>query len=155
MCSHLYQQQNKIINRPFKQGTNNKTMTKQIWGNLPVNDINQTIDFYNKLGFKVDENHFDGNHIASIAVGESKFVICFFPKAPFKVAINGEVADTAQGNEVIFTLSAESQAEVDEWAAKVKGIGGKVFAEPKAFQGMYGCGFADPDGHKFNVLFMG
>jgi predicted lactoylglutathione lyase len=130
-------------------------MTKQIWGNLPVNDVNKTIEFYTKLDFKVGENHFDGNHIASITVGDSNFVICFFPKAPFKAALNGEVADTAQGNEVIFTLSAESKAEVDEWAAKVKSIGGTVFSEPQALHGMYGCGFADVDGHKFNVLFMG
>lgn len=132
-----------------------KVMTKQIWGNLPVKDIKQTIEFYTKLGFKVEENHFDGNHIASIAVGESKFIICFFPNAALKVALNGEVSDTAHGNEVMFSLSAETKEEVDEWAANVKNIGGTVFSEPQAFQGMYGCGFSDPDGHKFNVLFMG
>lgn len=136
-------------------GLKTKTMTKQIWANLPVNDVNQTIDFYTKLDFKVGENHFNGDHIASITVGDSNFVICFFPKAPFKVALNGEVADTAQGNEVMFSLSAETKAEVDEWAVKVKNIGGTVFSEPQAFHGMYGCGFADVDGHKFNVLFMG
>jgi len=130
-------------------------MTKQIWGNLPVNNVNQTIEFYTKLGFNVDENHFNGDLIASITVGDSNFVICFFPKAPFKVALNGEVSDTAGGNEVMFSLSAETKTEVDEWAAKVKSIGGIVFSEPQAFHGMYGCGFADPDGHKFNVLFMG
>ena len=130
-------------------------MTKQIWGNLPVNNIDQTIEFYTKLDFKVTENHFDGNKIASITVGESNFVICFFPNAPFKVALNGEVADTAQGNETMFSLSAESKAEVDEWAVRVKNIGGIVFSEPQAFHGMYGCGFSDPDGHKFNILFLG
>jgi predicted lactoylglutathione lyase len=130
-------------------------MTKQIWATLPVSDINQTIEFYTKLGFKVGKNHFNGDDIASITVGESNFVICFFPKAALKRALNGEVADTANGNEVIFTLSAETKDEVDEWAAKVKSIGGTVFAEAGGSHGMYGCGFADTDGHKYNVLFMG
>lgn len=130
-------------------------MTKQIWATLPVNDVNKTIEFYNKLGFKVDENNFNGDHIASITVGESNFVICLFPKESLKVALNGEIIDTAQGNEVIFSLSAETKAEVDEWAAKVKSIGGTIFSEPQGFHGMYGCGFADVDGHKFNVLFRG
>jgi hypothetical protein len=48
---------------------------------------------------RTQEYLFLGDHIASISVGDSNFVICFFPKAPFKVALNGEVADTAQGNE--------------------------------------------------------
>ena len=33
--------------------------------------------------------------------------------------------------------------------------GGTVFAEPRESNGfMYGCGFCDPDGHRWNVLFM-
>ena len=32
---------------------------------------------------------------------------------------------------------------------------GTVFAEPKESNGfMYGCGICDPDGHRWNVLFM-
>ena len=51
----------------------------------------------------------------------------------------------------MFTISAETKEEVDNWAAKVKDAGGFVFSPPEAFQGIYGCAFADPDGHKFNI----
>ncbi len=72
----------------------------------------------------------------------------------FRKAINGDIADLKQGNEVMFTLSADSKEEVDEWAKAVKDAGGTIFSEPSELQqeGWYGCGFADLDGHKFNVF---
>jgi predicted lactoylglutathione lyase len=44
---------------------------------------------------------------------------------------------------------------VDELAETAKAAGGTVYAEPGENQGwMYGCGFSDPDGHRWNVLYM-
>jgi predicted lactoylglutathione lyase len=69
--------------------------------------------------------------------------------------MKGELADLSKGNEVIFSISAETEAEVDDWATKVKDAGGNVFSPPESIQGVYyGCAFADPDGHKFNILKM-
>lgn len=40
-------------------------------------------------------------------------------------------------------------------ATKAVKAGGKVFAEPGAKDGwMYGCGFSDLDGHRWNSLYM-
>jgi predicted lactoylglutathione lyase len=44
---------------------------------------------------------------------------------------------------------------VKEWSDKVKEAGGTIFNEPGRDESKYyGFAFADPDGHKFNVLLM-
>lgn len=54
----------------------------------------------------------------------------------------------------MFTLSADSKDEVNEWAKAVKDAGGTIFSEPAEIQkGWYGCGFADLDAHKWNVFY--
>jgi predicted lactoylglutathione lyase len=59
------------------------------------------------------------------------------------------------GNEIIFTLSAETEQEVQEWEDKVKTAGGSIVHKlGRDKTGHYGFAFADPDGHKFNVLLM-
>jgi predicted lactoylglutathione lyase len=61
----------------------------------------------------------------------------------------------AYENEVLFSISADSREEVEQLAEAVKAAGGQLFSAPKEIQGwMYGCGFSDPDGHKWNSLFM-
>jgi uncharacterized protein len=69
--------------------------------------------------------------------------------------MKGEITDSENSNEVIFTLSAESKAQVDNWAKEVKKAGGKIISKPEEFgEGYYGSVFADPDVHKFNVFYM-
>lgn len=132
--------------------------TKQIWANLSVKDVEQTRAFYKALGFKINGPH-NTKELASFLVGEDDFVVHFFAeeilKSPTR-GMNGEIADLKQGNEVIFTLSAESKEEVDEWAKEVEKAGGTVFIEPQTIMvKYYNCGFADLDGHKWNVFYNG
>lgn len=66
-----------------------------------------------------------------------------------------QFGDPNSSNEIIFTLSAESKNQVDEWALEVKKAGGTIVSEPESFgENYYGFVFADPDGHKFNVFYM-
>lgn len=97
--------------------------------------------------------------MASFLVGDDDFVIHFFLKERFESDIGKDAADLSVGNEVMFTLSAESKEEVDEWVEKVEEAGGKVPFDPKKSRnkfyeenGYYVCRFADPDGHLFNVF---
>lgn len=132
---------------------------KQIWANLAVKDIERTHKFYKKLGFKPNGAFSEENELCSFLVGQDNFVVHFFSKdsAQFRTSMGGEIADLSQGNEVIFSLSADSKKEVDQWAETVKKAGGSVFSKPqKIFQeGWYGYGFEDLDGHKWNVFYNG
>jgi uncharacterized protein len=126
--------------------------TKKIWSNLAVSDLERTTAFYTAIGFTPNHPN-NSEELTSFLVGDDHFIIHFFIEERLKKSINSEIADLSKGNEVVFTLSAESRYEVDEWAEEVKKVGGTVYAEPQAFDKGYTCGFSDPDGHKFNVLY--
>jgi predicted lactoylglutathione lyase len=69
--------------------------------------------------------------------------------------MKGPIIDTKTGNEIIFTLSADSKKEVDTWEKEVQQAGGTIVSRPEEFgEGYYGFVFADPDGHKFNIFHM-
>lgn len=126
--------------------------TAKIWANLGVENLDITTKFYSDLGFKPN-GHNTNKELRSFLFGDDNFIIHFFIKERFKWAVNDEVADLKLGNEIIFSLSAESKEEVDQWPIVVKKAGGKVFAEPQDYGKGYFFGFSDPDGHKFNVLY--
>ncbi len=126
--------------------------TRKIWANLAVEDLERTTKFYTELGFKPNGA---SKELTSVFVGEDDFVIHFFLKDILKSNVKGELADLNNGNEVIFTLSAESKEEVDNWEKEVKKAGGRVISNAEEFgKGYYGFVFSDPDGHKFNVFYM-
>jgi len=125
---------------------------KMIWSNLTVTDLDRTTKFYTALGFKSNGQSGD---LTSILFGEHNFVINFFLEEKLKANVEIEISEAHLANEVIFTLSAERKNEVDDWETAVLNAGGKIVSRPKAFgEGYYGCVFADPDGHKFNVFHM-
>ncbi|MDQ6471929.1 VOC family protein [Flavobacterium sp. LHD-80] len=125
--------------------------TKMIWANLVSHDLQKTIKFYSDLGFK--QNGKETEELVSFIYGENNFVINFFIPKRFDNALRGKSADTKTENEIIFSLSADSRENVDEWYKIVKNAGAKIFSEPENFQQGYTFGFTDPDGHKFNFLY--
>ena len=127
---------------------------EKIWANLTVEDIDRTTKFYTELGFKPNGN-FKSEELTSFLFGEDEFVIHFFLREVLKSNVKGEIADLKYGNEIIFTLSAGSKEEVDNWESEVKNAGGTIVSGAEEFgKGYYGFVFADPDGHKFNVFYM-
>lgn len=125
---------------------------KRIWANFGVEDLKRTTDFYTRLGFKPNGASAD---LTSFMFGDKDLIIHFFLKEVLKPAIKGEIIQPEQGNEIIFTLSADTKAEVDHWEKEVSEAGGTIVSRAEAFgPGYYGFVFADPDGHKFNVFYM-
>lgn len=123
-----------------------------MWSNLTVSDLDRTTKFYTELGFKSNGRSED---LTSFFFGEHSFVMHFFLEEKLKANVEIDISDAHLANEVIFTLSAESKDEVDAWEEAILNVGGKMISKPKAFgKGYYGCVFADPDGHKFNVFYM-
>jgi len=127
---------------------------KKIWANLTVKDARRTAAFYSRLGFETNVSDQMPNS-GSVTMGEHGFIINFFGREQMEYAMNGRAADLSQANEIIFSLSADTKEEVSEWARAVRDAGGTVVTEPgKDRADYYYCVFADPDGHKFNVLLM-
>jgi predicted lactoylglutathione lyase len=127
--------------------------TKKIWANFAVADLQRTTNFYTRLGFK--PNGSPNNELTSFLFGDDNFVIHFFIRDSLQKFLEADMADLTKGNEIIFTLAAQTKAEVDSWAQEVEQAGGTLVSNPEEFgPGYYGFIFADPDGHKFNVFFM-
>jgi len=130
-------------------------MTKELWINLPVKDVKKAKDFYTKIGFTLNEKYGNNDSSASFLIGTKNIIVMLFAEPVFKGFVRDEISDTSKGSEVLFSIDAESRAEVDEIAKKAEAAGGRVFAKPGENQGwMYGCGFCDPDGHRWNALYM-
>lgn len=125
---------------------------KKIWANFSVKDVERTRQFYTQLGFTPNNPHHYPK-LASFLFGDTDFVIHFFEQGSQIDEYLTPVSTTT--SEIIFTLSAQTEAEVKEWADKVKKAGGTVFHEAgRDENNYYGFAFADPDGHKFNILLM-
>ena len=131
-------------------------MTKEIWINLPVKDIAASKLFFKSIGFfRLHPAHEDNPEMGAIQAGDHNVMVMFFPRERFELFSKIKITDTTQSTEAMFSFSAETKAEVDEMAKNVKQAGGNVFAEPSEIEGwMYGCAFADLDGHRWNMLYM-
>jgi len=130
-------------------------MTKEIWINLPVKDINKSKEFFTKIGFSNNPGLGNSDVSTSFLIGSKKVIIMLFDESVFKNFTRNNIPDTKESTEVLFSFDAESREEVDELAKKVKEAGGTLYGEPGEIQGwMYGCGFCDLDGHRWNVLYM-
>ena len=130
-------------------------MAQDIWINLPVKDLARSTAFFTNIGFVRNPGPGSAEHSASFITGGKKVVLMLFDQEVFSGFTAHPVADTNKGTEVLFSLGADSRSQVDEIADRAKSAGGTVFAKPSESNGfMYGCGFCDPDGHRWNVLFM-
>ena len=111
--------------------------------------------FFIKLGFTINDRH-SAPHMVSLFVGNKKVVLNLFSEKMFQGFIGGQaISNTAQSNEVLFSIGAQSPAEVDAMAKKAVDAGGTLYGKPGYTDGwMYGCGFTDLDGHRWNILFM-
>lgn len=126
--------------------------SKKIWANFCVQDLARTTKFYQALGFTSNGS---SEQLTSFFFGEDHFIIHFFLKNVLETNTGLQVIDAKIGNEIIFTLSADTKKEVDQWETTVRNAGGTIISQPKEFgDGYYGFVFADPDGHKFNVFLM-
>jgi predicted lactoylglutathione lyase len=129
-------------------------MVKEIWINLPVKDVKRSKEFFTKMGFAFNP-HGETPNSACMLVGQKPVVVMLFEEPMFKGFIQGELADTGKGTEVLFSIDAESKEEVDEMARKAVEAGGFSSHKPGDMTDwMYGCLFTDPDGHRWNVLHM-
>jgi len=126
--------------------------TKKIWANFGVTDLERTTKFYKQLGFK---HNGASEQLTSFFFGQEKFIIHFFLKDVLEPAMKGAIISQSAGNEIIFTLSADTREEVDKWEIEIREAGGTIVSKPEEFgDNYYGFVFADPDGHRFNVFQM-
>ena len=127
-------------------------MITKIFVNLPVKDLNKTVEFFTKLGFKFNPQFTDENATCMI-VGKDIFVMLLVEKF-FKTFTKKEISDTTKNTEAIVALSTQSKEEVDRLIEKVVGAGGRESRDPQDHGWMYGRSFEDINGHLWEIFYM-
>lgn len=127
-------------------------MATEIFVNLPVKDLDRSIEFFTRLGYTFNPQ-FTDEKASCMIVSENIFVMLLVEEY-FSTFTNKAVADARQSTEAIICLSEESRERVDALVATAVAAGGAV---PRASQDhgfMYQHGFEDPDGHLWELVYM-
>jgi len=127
-------------------------MANQIFVNLPVKNLNQSIEFFTQLGFQFNPQFTDETATCMI-VSENIFVM-LLTHEKFKTFTPNPICDATKSTEVLVCLSAESRTKIDEIVRKAIAAGGKTYNEPQDHGFMYGHGFQDLDGHIWELVYM-
>lgn len=129
-------------------------MAKECWINLPVKNLVKSKSFFKALGFRINERFSDSDAMAGVVIGSHNAMVMLFPEETFIAFTNNAIADTEVCSEFLVSISVENEDEVQALIHKAAAAGGVIYAEPGERNGMYGAGFCDLDGHRWNLLVM-
>jgi predicted lactoylglutathione lyase len=127
-------------------------MAAKISVNLPVKNLNRSVEFFTKLGFKFNPQFTDETATCMI-VSENIFVM-LLTEAKFKTFTPKEICDATKSTEMLVCLSSESREAVNEMVRKAVAAGGTTYSEPKDYGFMWQHGFQDLDGHIWELIYM-
>ena len=127
-------------------------MPRNLYVNLPVKDLERTVDFFTALGFAFNPMFTDEN--ATCMIVNDGTSVMLLVESYFATFTKKPLADAHAVTETLLALSLDSRAEVDDFIAKALAKGAVEYAEPKDLGFMYQRGIADLDGHQWEVFFM-
>ena len=127
-------------------------MATKIFVNLPVKDLNKSKEFFARLGFSFNEQ-FTDDKAACLVIGENIFAMLLREEF-FKMFTKKESAGAKKTKEALIAIDAESGQQVDDMVKKAAEAGGSIYRDAEDHGWMYGHGFADLDGHQWEVLYM-
>lgn len=128
-------------------------MTRQIFVNLPIKDMERSKAFFGALGFSFNPR-FTNEQGACMVVSENQNYVMLLVEPFFQTFTKKPVADARKATEVLVCLSCDSRAEVDALVAKALAAGGTAPNPPQDHGFMYGHGFEDLDGHLWELAWM-
>jgi predicted lactoylglutathione lyase len=131
--------------------------SKMIFINLPVADLGRSKNFYEAIGWKVNQDFTDEN--AACIVIDDNICAMLLTKDFFPTFTKRPIADTIAAIGAAYALSLAGAEEVDNLteAALAAGATEEVNADRRAQEtqvGMHGRTFIDPDGHQWEPFWM-
>jgi len=127
-------------------------MATQIFVNLPVKNLDQSVAFFTRLGYKFNPQFTDEN--ATCMIVSDDIYVMLLVERYFKTFTPKPIADATKTTEVLLCLSCESRAQVDEMVAKAVAAGGTTPNKPQDHGFMYQHGYQDLDGHMWELVHM-
>jgi len=127
-------------------------MAKKIFVNLPVRDLNQSIEFFTQMGYTFNQQFTDATATCMVISDDIYAMLLTHDK--FNEFAPKPICDTTKSIEALICLSCESRAEVDDMIAKALMAGGTTYRSPMDHGFMYGHGYQDLDGHVWELMWM-
>ena len=127
-------------------------MSRKIFVNLPIKNMERSQAFFKALGFSFNPQ-FTNEQGACMVIAEDIFAMLLVEPF-FQTFTKKPIADAMKTTEVLVCLSCESRAEVDEMVRKAVAAGGTAPNAPQDHGFMYGHGFQDLDGHIWELAYM-
>ncbi|MDZ4398438.1 VOC family protein [Hydrogenophaga sp.] len=127
-------------------------MLREIFVNLPVKDLNKSRTFFKALGLNFNPQ-FTNEKGACLEIAPNIYAMLLvepffqgFTKLP--------ISDARKTTEVLIALSCDSRDEVNELVGKALAAGATTPNAPQDHGFMFQHGFADLDGHQWEVFWM-
>ena len=127
-------------------------MARMLFVNLPVKDLDASVDYFTKLGFTFDARFTDDT--ATAMVVNEQATVMLLTESKFADFTTKKPVDATAQTETIVAVSADSREDVDGFADKALELGGSPANEPMDFGFMYGRSFNDLDGHLWEIVWM-
>lgn len=128
-------------------------MARMIFVNLPVRDLPRSIAFYKAIGAVQNEQFSDDT--AAMVSFSAEINVMLLTHERFQGFTTRKLIDAHEFAQVGLALSAEDRAEVDALVETAGAAGGTIDPNPVEDHGwMYSRGFADPDGHIWEPVWM-
>ena len=127
-------------------------MNTQIFVNLPVKDLDKSIEFFTQLGYTFNPQFTD--EIATCMIVSDTIFVMLLTEEKFKTFTPKAICDATKSTEVLACLSCESRANVDDMVRKALAAGGSTYNDPQDHGFMYAHGYQDLDGHIWELVYM-
>ena len=127
-------------------------MATQIYVNLPVRNLDRSIEFFTALGYTFNPQFTDKN--ATCMVVSDSIYVMLLVEPFFKTFTPKPIADARSATEVILAVSCESKGEVDEMVRKAVAAGATTPMPAQDHGFLYQHGYQDLDGHLWELMWM-
>ena len=128
-------------------------MASKIFVNLPVKDLQRSMDFFTALGYTFNPQ-FTDEKAACLVIDDGYIYAMLLTEPFFQTFTKKPLADAHKSTEVLIALEVESRERVDEMVRSAVEAGGSTYRDPDDHGWMYSHSFADPDGHQWEVIYM-
>ena len=128
-------------------------MASKIFVNLPVKDLQRSMDFFTALGYTFNPQ-FTDEKAACLVIDDGYIYAMLLTEPFFQTFTKKPLADAHKSTEVLIALEVESRERVDEMVRSAVEAGGSIYRDPDDHGWMYSHSFADPDGHQWEVIYM-
>jgi predicted lactoylglutathione lyase len=127
-------------------------MATQIFVNLPVNDLNKSIEFFTKLGYTFNPQFTDEK--ATCMIISDTIYVMLLTRTFFQTFTEKTIIDAHTSVECSICLSTDNKDAVNEMVAKAEAAGATIPNPATDYGFMYQHSFADLDGHHWEFMWM-